>query len=170
MNIALWYKFPIILPLTFPPPPPFLLLATNLADPPPKTSTYAVAFLSVLYLLPKNSQSVTSMWVKWKWQCDTIEPLLSEPFFKVEIAIGKLKRYKSSGNNQILPEFIQARDKALCSEFHTLIGIRENYHSSRRNLLLYLFIKEGNKTKFWLSRNNHCQLCTNFYPKFFSQS
>jgi hypothetical protein len=39
----------------------------------------------------------------------TAEPLIPDPNpFEVEIAIGKLKRYKSPGSDEILTELIQA--------------------------------------------------------------
>jgi hypothetical protein len=58
-----------------------------------------------------------------------------------EMATEKL-RYKSPGTDQILAEFIKARGKTY-SEIHELIlfGIRNSCHSSKRNLLLCLFIK-----------------------------
>jgi hypothetical protein len=50
------------------------------------------------------------------------EPLLSESsLVKVEIAIGKLKSYKSPGSDQILDELIEARGETLHSEIHKLI-------------------------------------------------
>jgi hypothetical protein len=45
------------------------------------------------------------------------ESLVSEPsLFKVEIAIGKLKGYKSLGTNQIPAKLIEAGGETLCSE------------------------------------------------------
>jgi hypothetical protein len=38
----------------------------------------------------------------------TAEPLIPKPTFKVEITIGKLKRYKSPGTDHIPTELIQA--------------------------------------------------------------
>jgi hypothetical protein len=50
------------------------------------------------------------------------EPLVPEPnLVKVDIAIGKLKRYKSLGTNQISAELMKAGGETLCSEIHTLI-------------------------------------------------
>jgi hypothetical protein len=49
------------------------------------------------------------------------EPLLPEPtYFKVEIAIEMLKRYKSPGVDQILAELTQAGSNTLCSEIQKL--------------------------------------------------
>jgi hypothetical protein len=52
----------------------------------------------------------------------TSEPLVPEPsLVEVEIAVGKLKRYKSPGTDQILAELIKAGGETLCSEIHRLI-------------------------------------------------
>jgi hypothetical protein len=52
----------------------------------------------------------------------TAEPLVSEPsLVEVEIAIGKLKSYKSPGTDQIPAELIKAGGETLCSEIHKLI-------------------------------------------------
>jgi hypothetical protein len=42
--------------------------------------------------------------------------------FEVEIAIAKLKRYKSLGSDQIVTELIQAGGEILRSEIHKLIN------------------------------------------------
>jgi hypothetical protein len=42
--------------------------------------------------------------------------------FEVEIAIAKLKRYKSPGSDQIPAELIQAGGETLQSEIHKLIN------------------------------------------------
>jgi hypothetical protein len=53
----------------------------------------------------------------------TAEPLVPEPSsFEVETAIGKLKRYKSPGTDQIPAELIQAGGNTLCSEIHKFIN------------------------------------------------
>jgi hypothetical protein len=50
------------------------------------------------------------------------EPLMLEPsLVEVEIAIGKLKSYKSPDTDQILAEFIKAGGETLYSEIHRLI-------------------------------------------------
>jgi hypothetical protein len=47
------------------------------------------------------------------------EPLVLDPgSFEVEVAIAKLKRYKSPGSDQIPTEFIQAGGEILRSEIH----------------------------------------------------
>jgi hypothetical protein len=52
----------------------------------------------------------------------TAEPLVPEPsLVEAEIAIGKLKSYKSPGTDQIPSEFIKAGGETLCSEIHRLI-------------------------------------------------
>jgi hypothetical protein len=52
----------------------------------------------------------------------TAEPLVPEPsLVQVEIAIGKLKSYKSSGNNNIPAKLIKAGGETLYSEIHRLI-------------------------------------------------
>jgi hypothetical protein len=52
----------------------------------------------------------------------TVEPLVPEPsLVEVEIAIGKLKSYKSPSTDQIPAELIKARGETLCSEIHKLI-------------------------------------------------
>jgi hypothetical protein len=54
---------------------------------------------------------------------DTAELLAPEPSSsKVEIAIEKLKRYKSPGIDQILADLIQAGGETLRSEIHKLIN------------------------------------------------
>jgi hypothetical protein len=57
-------------------------------------------------------------------QMDThmAEPLIPESsLVEVEIAIGKLKSYKSVGTDQILAELIKAGGETLYSEIHRLI-------------------------------------------------
>jgi hypothetical protein len=50
-------------------------------------------------------------------------------------------------------------------------GIRKNYYSNGRNLLLYLFIKRVIKLTVVITEECHYyQLHTKFYPVFFSQS
>jgi hypothetical protein len=52
----------------------------------------------------------------------TAEPLVPEPsLVEVEIAIGKMRSYKSPGTDNIPAELIKAGDETLCSEIHRLI-------------------------------------------------
>jgi hypothetical protein len=52
----------------------------------------------------------------------TAEPLVPEPsLVEVEIAIGKLKSYKSPGTDHIPAELIKAGGETLYSEIHRLI-------------------------------------------------
>jgi hypothetical protein len=53
----------------------------------------------------------------------TAEPLVPDPSpSESEIAIAKLKRYKSPGNDQIPAELIHARGEILASKIHKLIN------------------------------------------------
>jgi hypothetical protein len=53
----------------------------------------------------------------------TAEPLVPDPCsFEVEIAIAKLKRYKSPGSDQIPAELIQAGGEILHSKVHKLLN------------------------------------------------
>jgi hypothetical protein len=101
----------------------------------------------------------------------TAEPLVPEPsLVEVEIAIGKLKSCKSPGTDQILTKLIIAGGETLCSEIQKLIlyGIRRNCHSSRRNLLLYQFIKRVIRLIVIIIKESPSyQLLTKFYPTFF---
>jgi hypothetical protein len=52
----------------------------------------------------------------------TAEPFVPEPSAsEVEVVIGKMKRYKSPGVDQIPEELIQGGGETLCSEIHKLI-------------------------------------------------
>jgi hypothetical protein len=54
----------------------------------------------------------------------TAEPFVPEPSAsEAEVAIGKLKRYKSPGVDQIPAELIQAGGETLHSEIHKLIKL-----------------------------------------------
>jgi hypothetical protein len=73
------------------------------------------------------------------------EPLVPEPsLVEGEIAIGKLKNYKSPGTDQILARMIKAGVKHYIlkyTDLFVLYGIRRNGHSIGRNPLLYQIIK-----------------------------
>jgi hypothetical protein len=64
---------------------------------------------------------------------------------EVEIAIAKLKKYKSPGSDQIPAGLIKQEAKYYCQRSKNsliLFGIRKNYLINRRSLLLYLYTKE----------------------------
>jgi hypothetical protein len=66
--------------------------------------------------------------------------VLEPSYFEVEIAIEKLKRYKSPRTDKVLAEVIQAGGNSLCFEIHKLINSiwNNNCHSNKRNLSSYL--------------------------------
>jgi hypothetical protein len=80
----------------------------------------------------------------------TAEPSVPEPSaLAVEVAIGKLKRYKSPGVNQIPAELIQAGGETLHLEIHKLIKLiwnkEELPHQWKESILLPIH-KKGDKT------------------------
>jgi hypothetical protein len=99
-------------------------------------------------------------------QVYTAEQLVPSPSrLEVEIAIAKLKKYKSQGSDEI-PELIQAGGKILLSAIHKLIpfGIRKNCLISGRSLLLYQFTKRVTKLAVIIIVGYHCsQLHTKFF-------
>jgi hypothetical protein len=78
------------------------------------------------------------------------EPLLSESsIVKVEIAIGKLKSYKSPGSDQILDELIKAGGETLRSEIHKLtcsIWNKEELPQQWKESITVPIYKKGEKT------------------------
>jgi hypothetical protein len=63
----------------------------------------------------------------------TTKPFLPEPSAsEVEVAIGKLERYKSPGVAQIPAELIQAGGGTLCSDIHKLIKLIWNKELSHQ--------------------------------------
>jgi hypothetical protein len=102
----------------------------------------------------------------------TAEPLVPGPSrLEVEIAVSKLKKYKSPGSDEIPAELIQAK---YCCPRPTnsliLFGIRKNYLINGRSLLLYQFTKRVIKLTVIIIVGYHCyQLHTKFYRISFSQ-
>ena len=99
----------------------------------------------------------------------TAEPLVPEPStFELEMAIEKLKRYKSQGTDQIPAELIKAWYKkfALRSiNLSVLLGKRRNCLRSGRSRSLYLFISTAMKhVVIFIEEYRCCQLHTKFYP------
>jgi hypothetical protein len=70
----------------------------------------------------------------------TAEPLVPYPSpSEVEIAIARLKKYKSPGSDQILTELIQAGGLRFINSL-ILFKIRKNHLISGRSALLYQYI------------------------------
>jgi hypothetical protein len=80
----------------------------------------------------------------------TAEPFVPEPSSsEVEVAIGKLKRYKSPGVDRIPAELIQAGGESLLSEIHKLMKLiwnkEELPHQWKESIVVPIH-KKGNKT------------------------
>jgi hypothetical protein len=80
------------------------------------------------------------------------EPLVPEPsLVEVEIAIGKLKSYKSPGTDNILAELIKAGGKILYSEIHRLICCiwkKEELPQQWKESIIVPIYKKGDKTDY----------------------
>jgi hypothetical protein len=80
----------------------------------------------------------------------TVDPLIPEPsLVKVEIAIQKLKTYKSPGTDQIPAELIKTGGETLYSEIHRLIcSIRnkEELPHLWKEFIIVPIYKEGDMT------------------------
>jgi hypothetical protein len=80
----------------------------------------------------------------------TAEPSVPEiSLVKVEIAIGKLKSYKSPGNDQILADLIKAGGETLYSEIHRLICSiwnKEELPQQWKESITVPIYKKGDKT------------------------
>jgi hypothetical protein len=78
------------------------------------------------------------------------EPLvLNSSPFEVEIAIAKLKNYKSPGSGQIPAELIQAGGETLQSEIHKLINSiwsKEELPDQWKESIIVQIYKKGDKT------------------------
>jgi hypothetical protein len=78
------------------------------------------------------------------------EPLVPEPsLVEMEIAIGKLKSYKSPSADQILAELVKAGGKTLCSEVHKLICSiwnKKELPQQWKEYIITLIHKKGYKT------------------------
>jgi hypothetical protein len=88
----------------------------------------------------------------------TAEPLVPDPIpFEVEIAIAKLKRYKSPSSDQIPAEPFQAGGEILRSEIHKPINPiwnKEKLLISGMSLFLYQFTRRAiklTKNYRWMS-------------------
>jgi hypothetical protein len=80
----------------------------------------------------------------------TAEPLVPGPScLEVEIAIAKLKKYKSPGSDQILAELIQAGGEILLSGIHKLINSvwnKEELPDQWKESIIVPVHKKGDKT------------------------
>jgi hypothetical protein len=78
------------------------------------------------------------------------EPLIPEPScVKVEIAIGKLKSYKSPGTDQILAKLIKAGGETLYSEIRRLVCSlwnKEELPQQWKESIILPIYKKGDKT------------------------
>jgi hypothetical protein len=79
----------------------------------------------------------------------TAEPLVPEPsLVEVELAIGKLKSYKSPGTDQIPAELIKAGGETLCSEIHKIIcpiWNKEELPQQWKESIIVRIYKKGDK-------------------------
>jgi hypothetical protein len=90
----------------------------------------------------------------------------------VEIAIAKLRRYKSPDIDQILTKLIQARGEMLNSEIHNLcnsVWNKEEWSEQWKESFIVPIYKKGDMT-IVIIKAYHCyQLRIKFYPVSFSQ-
>jgi hypothetical protein len=98
----------------------------------------------------------------------TAEPLVpGSSRLEVEIAIAKLKKYKSPGSDHIPAELIQTGAKYYClrsTNSLILFAIRRNCLINGRSPLLYQFTKRMIKLTVIVIVGYHCyQLHTQFY-------
>jgi hypothetical protein len=80
----------------------------------------------------------------------TAEPFVPEPSAsEVEVAVGKVKRCKSPGVDQIPAELIQAGGETWRSEIHKLIKLiwkKEELPDQRKESIMVPVHKKGDKT------------------------
>jgi hypothetical protein len=102
----------------------------------------------------------------------TAEPLIPEPTLgEVEIAIRKLKSYKSPGNDQIPAELIKGGGETLCSEIHRLIcsvwNKEELPQQWKESIIVPIYKKGDRLTMIIIEESPSYQPLTKFYPTFF---
>jgi len=104
----------------------------------------------------------------------TAETLVPEPCaFEVELAIAKLKSYRSPHIDQIPAELIKAGGRTIHSAFHEpIISIRnkEKFPAEWKKSIIVPIYKKDGKTDCSNYRGlSSCQKCTKYYPNFCSQ-
>jgi hypothetical protein len=131
---------------------------TNLADPQIVLNRWKNVFNQVLNV--HGVHDVRQM------DIHTAEPLVSEPsLVEVEIAIGKLKSYKSPGTDNIPAELSKAGVEILYYEIHGLICSiwnKEELPQQWKESINLPIYKKGDKTDC-----NNYRLPTKFYLTFF---
>jgi hypothetical protein len=78
---------------------------------------------------------------------------------EAEAAIGKLKRYKSPGVDQIPAELIQTRRETLCSEIQNLIKLisnKEELPQQWKESIVIPAHKRGDKLAVLIIEAHHC--------------
>ena len=116
-------------------------------------------------------EDVNLVWENIKENLKTAakESLVPEPSaFEVELAIEKLKNYKSPGTDQIPAELIKAGGRTICCEIHKLIisiWNKEELPDEWKESIIVPIYKKGDKTDCNNYRAYHYyQLCTKFCP------
>ena len=99
-----------------------------------------------LFVLLLNENGVNDV----RQAVHTAEPLVSEPnAFEIEMAIGKLKKHKSPGIDQIPAEFFKAGSRTIRYEIHKLIKSvwnKERLYEGWKELIIVPIYKKGDKT------------------------
>jgi hypothetical protein len=95
------------------------------------------------------------------------ESLVPEPsLVEEEIAVGKLKSYKSPGSDQIPAKLIKAGGEMLCSEIHKLICSiwnKEELPQQWKEFIIVPIHKKGDKTVITIKESPSYHLPTKFY-------
>jgi hypothetical protein len=116
--------------------------------------------------LLENSHNILNRWKNYFSQLLNVhnvsdvrqieEPLVPGPsYLEVEIAIAKLKKYKSSVSDEILAELIQAGGEILLSAIHKFINSvwnKEELPDQWKESIIIPIHKKGDKTDC----NNYC--------------